>query len=51
MGMEGIGEDIQGRADLDDAPEIHDGDAVGDVFHDREIVRDEDEGRRVKREE
>ena len=29
------------RTDLDDVPEIHDGNPVGDVPHDRQIVRDE----------
>ena len=33
-----------GRADLDDPPEEHHGDAVGEVAHEREVVRDE-EGR------
>jgi hypothetical protein len=27
--------------DLDDAPEIHHGDAVGDVLHDRKVVGNE----------
>jgi hypothetical protein len=30
--------------DLDDLAEIHHGDAVGDVLHDRQVVRDEDVG-------
>ena len=31
-------------ADLHDAPEVHHRDAVGDVPHHREVVRDEDVG-------
>jgi hypothetical protein len=33
-----------GRRDLDDAPEIHHGDAVADVLHRRQVVRDEQVG-------
>ncbi len=29
------------RGDLDNAPEVHDRDAVGDMFHHCQIVRDE----------
>ena len=29
-------------ADLDDLAEVHDGDVVGDVLHDRQVVRDEE---------
>ena len=36
--MARIAEELVGRRRLDDLAEIHDGDAVGDVFHDREIV-------------
>ena len=32
------------RADLDDAAEVHHGDAVGDMLHHRQIVRDENHG-------
>ena len=42
--MTRIGEQRIGGAGLDDAAEIHHGDAVGDVLHDREIVADEDVG-------
>ena len=41
--MERTGAEFLGGADLHDAPEIHDHDAVTDVFHDGEIVRDEEE--------
>ena len=34
--------DLVPRPDLDDLAEVHDGDAVGDVAHDRQIVRDEE---------
>src|SRR5437870_200566 len=36
-------EDALGRADLDDAAEIHDRDAVADRPHDREVVGDEEQ--------
>ena len=36
--------DVVLRADLDDLAEIHHRDAVGDVPHDRQVVRDEDVG-------
>ena len=32
-----------GGSEFDDLSEIHHGNAIGDVFHDRQIVRDEDE--------
>ena len=34
--------DLVARPDLDDLAEVHDGDAVGDVADDREVVRDEE---------
>ena len=34
--------DVRPGSDLDDTSEVHDGDAVGDVPHEREIVRDEE---------
>ena len=44
IGMARRGEQRVGRRGLDDAAEIHHGDAVGDVLHHREIVGDEDVG-------
>ena len=44
IGVARVGEQFVGRRGLDDAAEIHHGDAVGDVLHHREIVRDEDVG-------
>ena len=41
-GCDGSLVDLVLRPDLDDLAEVHHGDAVGDVAHDREIVRDED---------
>ena len=41
--MERLAVDFQAGADFDDAPEIHDGDAMADVLHDRQIVRDKDQ--------
>ena len=38
--------ELLGRRELDDLAEVHDGDAVGDVAHDAEVVRDEDVGQR-----
>ena len=37
-------EDDVGRADLHQAPEVHHPDAIGDVAHDPQVVRDEDVG-------
>ena len=34
---------LVGRAGLDDPPEVHHGDAVGDVLDDRQVVGDEDQ--------
>jgi hypothetical protein len=34
--------DLLGRAELDDLPQVHDRDPVGDVTNDAEVVRDED---------
>ena len=42
--MERVRVELVRRGDLDDRPEVHDGDAVGDVTHDREVVRDEEVG-------
>ena len=44
VGVARVREQLIGRRGLDDAAEIHHGDAVGDVLHHREIVRDEDVG-------
>ena len=41
VGMPGIVEQLSPRRDFDDAPVVHDRDAVGDVFDDGEVVRDE----------
>ena len=47
-GEQGVGVGVQRLAvdrllvaDLDDAAEIHDRDAIGDVAHDAQVVRDE----------
>src|SRR5471030_113533 len=42
--MAGIAEEIGHRASLDDAAEIHDGDPVGDVLNDLQVVADEEIG-------
>ena len=42
--MQRRGEQRVARRELDDAAEIHHGDAMADVLHDREIVRDEEVG-------
>ena len=39
-----VGQDFGGRADLDDAPQIHDGDAVGEESGGRQIVGDVEDG-------
>ena len=39
----GRDEHLVRRAGLDDPPEVHDGDAVGDVLDDRQVVGDEDQ--------
>src|ERR1700722_20270989 len=44
VGMARLGKQLLGRRGLDDATEVHHGDAVGNVLHHREIVRDEDVG-------
>src|SRR5262245_10435898 len=44
VGMARLREDGLGRRALDDAPEVHDGDARGDVLHDGQIVTDENVG-------
>ena len=41
VGMPGIVEQLAPRRDFDDAPVVHDRHAVGDVFDDGEVVRDE----------
>ena len=41
IGMRGLGEDALGRSLLDDAAKIHDRDAIAEMFHDRQIVADE----------
>ena len=38
VGVARVAEQLVGRRGLDDLAEIHHGDAVGDVLHDREIV-------------
>jgi len=43
IGMAGMREQLVGRADLDDLPEIHDGDPLRDVAHDAKVVGDEQE--------
>ncbi len=40
--MPGRGEELAGRRELDDAPQVHDADAVRDMVDHREIVRDEE---------
>ena len=42
-------QDLVGRAELDEAALLHDGDAVGDLGDDAEIVRDEEDTRAVLR--
>ena len=44
VGMARIAEELVGRRRLHDLAEVHYGDAIGDVFHNREIVADEDVG-------
>ncbi len=44
IGVVGMGEELPGRRVLDDAPEIHDDDAVGDMLHHAQIVTDEEIG-------
>ena len=41
-GMARLRVELGGRRGLDDLAEVHDGDAVGDVAHDREVVADEE---------
>src|SRR5438876_1293984 len=41
--MVGWREDARDAAELDDGPEVHHGDVIGEVAHDGEIVRDEDQ--------
>ena len=44
VGVRGVLEDFFDGADFDDASEVHDGDLVGDVADDGEIVADEEVG-------
>src|ERR1044072_1143730 len=44
VGVERVRVELFGGRDLDDAPQVHDGDAVGDVLDDGEAVRDEEIG-------
>ena len=44
VGVQGLLVDLLVVADLDDAPEVHHRDAVGDVAHHRQVVGDEDVG-------
>ena len=44
VGMAGLPEQFFGRRRLHDLAEVHYGDAIGDVLHNREIVADEDVG-------
>ena len=44
VGVERVGVKLGGRGDLDDAAEVHDGDAVRDVLDDGQPVRDEEVG-------
>jgi hypothetical protein len=41
--MAGALDDIGGGAQFDNLPQVHDCDAIGDVLHHRQIVRDEDQ--------
>ena len=41
VGVQRVGVDVVARRDLDDLAEVHHRDAVGDVPHDGEVVRDE----------
>ena len=42
--MAGMGEDVEGRALLDDAPGFEHDDLVGDGLHDSHLVRDQQDG-------
>lgn len=44
VGVCGRAEDVGGVADLDDTAEVHDGDVVGDVADNAEVVADEEVG-------
>jgi hypothetical protein len=44
IGVERTREQRVARRDLDDAPEIHDGDAIADPFDDAEVMGNEDIG-------
>ena len=52
VGVARIAEELFGRRSFNDLAEVHHGDAVGDMLHDREIVADEHIGQakaRLKR--
>jgi len=42
VGVSGPGEDRLAGAVLDELPEVHDSDLVGEVLHCRQVVRDEE---------
>jgi len=44
VGVHRVVEDLAGRGQLDDASEVHDCNAVADVFDDAEVVGDENVG-------
>ena len=44
VGVDGVVDDLVGGSELDDLAEVHDGDAVADVFYDSEVVSDEEVG-------
>lgn len=44
VGVDRLGEQCFAGCELHDSTEIHDRDAMGDMLHDAEVMRDEDEG-------
>ena len=44
VGMLSVRENLTFLSELDDAPQIHHGDAITDVFNDRQIVRNKEVG-------
>ena len=44
IGVQGIGEKVLCRGELHDLAEVHNGDTVGDMFDDREVMGDEQVG-------
>ena len=42
IGVAGAREEPIARGDLDDPAEVHHGDAIADVLHDAEVMRDEE---------